>query len=345
MISRTLPLLLLFAGVDALGQKPAGPAPRLPKDPRAILAAAAPYYDFSDPAQKPWHLKASYQLYDDQGNPTTQGIYEYWWTSPAVYRSTWTRIAATHSVWHTKDGKEQFTSSGDPLDYFELQLKSELLAPLPSVESLDKSKQRVSHGEIKVGGDKFPCVYRPGNGLEDFQRPGYCFDPVYPVLRITFSGEGTLTTTFDSIRLFQGKYLAGDILTRVGNRRLFSAKVESTDPLAASDFNLIPPKDAVSTPDSILVPEQPGSKTLLKKQFPIYPQEAKEKRIQGIVLVEATIGKDGKIKKQRVLYSPSRLLTASATESLWHWEYKPFLVNGEPVQVETLIHVIYTLRQ
>lgn len=54
--------LFFTVGLVGFGQTPAGaPTQELPKDPRAILAAAAPYYDFSDPALKPFHLKASYQ--------------------------------------------------------------------------------------------------------------------------------------------------------------------------------------------------------------------------------------------------------------------------------------------
>jgi hypothetical protein len=63
----------------------------LPKDPREIFAAAAKSYDFSDASLKPWHLKASYQLYKQNGKPTAQGTYEYWWASPKTYRSTWMR--------------------------------------------------------------------------------------------------------------------------------------------------------------------------------------------------------------------------------------------------------------
>jgi hypothetical protein len=49
----------------------------LPKDPHEIFATAAPYYDFSDPSLTPWHLKAAYQFYDDQGKPAEQGTFEY----------------------------------------------------------------------------------------------------------------------------------------------------------------------------------------------------------------------------------------------------------------------------
>src|SRR5580700_3890421 len=98
-------LLAIFLSVSyqAFSQIPA-PPPDLPKDPRALLEMAAPLYDFTDPSLKPWHLKATYQLYDQSGKPSEQGTFEYWWASPKVYRTTWTRPSATRTDWATSDG-------------------------------------------------------------------------------------------------------------------------------------------------------------------------------------------------------------------------------------------------
>src|ERR1700733_1916507 len=114
--------LFIAIGLPASSQSTPPPPQGLPKDPRAILDAAAPYYDFSDPALKPFHLKASYQLYDDQGNPAEQGTFEYWWASPTVYRISWTRPHATRAVWHKPDGKEASVESGERLRYFEREI-------------------------------------------------------------------------------------------------------------------------------------------------------------------------------------------------------------------------------
>ena len=47
--------------------------PPLPKDAADIFAAAAPLYDFNSPSLKPWHMKVSYQLYDDKGESSETG--------------------------------------------------------------------------------------------------------------------------------------------------------------------------------------------------------------------------------------------------------------------------------
>jgi len=84
-----------FAAVSAVSvQSPATPKPQLPNDPRDMLAAALPQYDFSGATMKPWHIKGTYQIYDESGNPEEQGSYEYWWESAKVYRSSWNRTDA-----------------------------------------------------------------------------------------------------------------------------------------------------------------------------------------------------------------------------------------------------------
>jgi protein TonB len=61
------------------------------------------------------------------------------------------------------------------------------------------------------------------------------------------------------------------------------------------------------------------------------------------VILQANIGKDGKIHDIRVILSPSPLLSDSSLQAVSHWEYQPYLLNGEPVEVETTVTVTYSL--
>jgi len=75
---------------------------------------------------------------------------------------------------------------------------------------------------------------------------------------------------------------------------------------------------------------------------PKYPAAAKKARVQGTVILDAIIGKDGTIHKLTVVSGPKEL-RKSSTDAVRTWKYKPYLLNGNPVEVETTIHVIYTL--
>jgi protein TonB len=83
---------------------------------------------------------------------------------------------------------------------------------------------------------------------------------------------------------------------------------------------------------------------LIRQPKPVYPPLAKQARIQGVVRLNAIIGKDGSIQNLTVA-SGHPLLVPSALEAVKQWVYKPTLLNGEPVEVITQIDVNFTLSQ
>ena len=83
---------------------------------------------------------------------------------------------------------------------------------------------------------------------------------------------------------------------------------------------------------------------LIKKPQPVYPPIAKSARIQGTVVLQAYIGKDGTIQNLKMVSSASPLLVQSAMDAVKQWVYQPTLLNGEPVDVITEITVNFTLQ-
>jgi periplasmic protein TonB len=82
--------------------------------------------------------------------------------------------------------------------------------------------------------------------------------------------------------------------------------------------------------------------SLLRKVRPIYPALARSARIQGVVLLQATISREGTIENLRVL-SGHPMLTAAAIDAVRQWRYRPYILNGTPVEVETQITVNFSL--
>lgn len=78
--------------------------------------------------------------------------------------------------------------------------------------------------------------------------------------------------------------------------------------------------------------------------IPVYPPEAKKERIQGTVLIDVVISKEGNVLSPEVTSGPKELRD-SAVDAVRQWKYKPFLLNGEPIEVKTTIHVVYTLKK
>ena len=84
--------------------------------------------------------------------------------------------------------------------------------------------------------------------------------------------------------------------------------------------------------------------TKTKDVKPDYPAIAISARVQGVVIMEAAIGTDGKVVDAKVLYSPSPLLDIPALAAVKQWEYTPTLVNGVPVPVTMTVTVKFSLQ-
>ncbi len=82
--------------------------------------------------------------------------------------------------------------------------------------------------------------------------------------------------------------------------------------------------------------------SLAYKVLPTYPPLAKSARIQGQVLLQAMISKQGVIEDLRAVSGHPMLVTA-AVEAVRQWRYRPYILNGEPVEVETQITVNFSL--
>jgi periplasmic protein TonB len=82
---------------------------------------------------------------------------------------------------------------------------------------------------------------------------------------------------------------------------------------------------------------------LVYKVVPNYPAIPREIRLSGTVVLQATISKTGAIENLRVVSGPA-MLQQAAMNAVAQWRYRPYLLNGEPVEVETTINVQFTLQ-
>lgn len=96
-------------------------------------------------------------------------------------------------------------------------------------------------------------------------------------------------------------------------------------------------------PKQLTVPAEVMAQNILTKAIPIYPPEAKKARIQGTVVLRALISKDGIVENLQVLSGPQEL-QQSSLDAVRQWTYKPYLLNGDPIEVETTVNVVYSLK-
>jgi protein TonB len=81
---------------------------------------------------------------------------------------------------------------------------------------------------------------------------------------------------------------------------------------------------------------------ILREVTPIYPPIAKTAHIQGTVVLHAIISKDGSIEQLEYVSGPP-LLMKNAMDAVRQWRYRPTMLNGEPVEVDTTVSVVFTI--
>ncbi len=103
-----------------------------------------------------------------------------------------------------------------------------------------------------------------------------------------------------------------------------------------------PPPPSAATPNRIRVGGDVQSASLLKQITPEYPGIAKSAHVSGTVTLRAIISKDGSIEKLEYVSGPP-LLMASAIRAVREWRYRPTMLNGQPVEVDTTVQVVFSL--
>jgi protein TonB len=98
----------------------------------------------------------------------------------------------------------------------------------------------------------------------------------------------------------------------------------------------------VAAPQRVRVSAGVTSGLLVRKVNPVYPPLARQARISGTVILRAVISKDGSIENLS-LVSGHPMLAPAAIDAVKQWKYKPYLLNGEPVEVDTEVQVNFTL--
>lgn len=112
--------------------------------------------------------------------------------------------------------------------------------------------------------------------------------------------------------------------------------ISSTSSLAAV------PKFVPTIPQRIRISGGVTRGLLIHREEPVYPTLAKAARVQGEVVLSAVIDATGQIQNLQ-LVSGHPMLVPAAIAAVKQWRYKPYLLNGQPVEVETTITVIFTL--
>jgi len=119
---------------------------------------------------------------------------------------------------------------------------------------------------------------------------------------------------------------------------------------ASQDGNAPPPPPPPPPPQQsgnsapIRVGGDVAQSNIVYKVNPQYPPEARQARIEGVVVLSVQIAKDGTISDVKIISASSPLLIPGVVDAVRQWVYKPTLLNGEPVEVITTVTINFSLQ-
>lgn len=326
------------------------PAANMPTDPKALMLLAAKSNGLTGDDVKPWHLKASFKLLDEKGNTTDQGTYEEFWASPTKYKRSFASAAFVQTDYGTEKGVLR-TGARDSAPGLLTRIRNEVISPIPlDQEWIERSTK--DPRKRKPGATGLLCFTETGTtGPVPGQRfigSTYCLDADRPILRMVLSTWGYGRSLRNNIVKFQDHYLPEDLEDFGENASpkagsILTAHLDLLETLRTiNEADFAPPPDALPLPKRIELAENVTKKMLLQNPAPIYPPIAKAARVSGTVVLQAIIRTDGHLESVHVISGPA-MLQQAAIDSVNKRTYKPFLVDGEPVQVSTMINVTFNL--
>lgn len=327
--------LQVLAVREMWGQEPAGLVER--------LRQATELSSLDAEGSKPWHLKLEVQTFDKDGKAAESGTVEEWWASPTLNRVVYTNPSGMAAEIHNADGYFRTADSPGGEYLFDL-MRRQVVHPMPSdyeSKGIKLDVRTESFGKVKLDcvmlGQEIRGLKSAPFGLF----PMYCLEQGGASLRLTYD-FGSLAVTRNKVGKFGEKMVPLEISADGGTKLLATAKIVAlqTVPLTAADF--VPEDDLKRVGDG---PAKVSSGVIAGSKIggpvPIFPQSAKERHISGAVVMRAIIGRDGRIHRLTLISYPDGDLAISALAAVRQWTYKPYMLFGEPTEVDTTITVNY----
>lgn len=116
----------------------------------------------------------------------------------------------------------------------------------------------------------------------------------------------------------------------------------SVQTLTSKDASVASDAAVANSAGRVRVPNGVIAGLIVHKVPPVYPELARQSRIQGTVILSAVIGEDGHVVQLEPISGPAQLIPATI-DAVKQWEYKPYISSGRPIEVETEVQVNFAL--
>jgi TonB family protein len=292
----------------------------------------------------PFHVKIAFQLDDLQGKPGEAGTVEEWWASPTSWRIAIDAPSMPKKGSMSKDASADVVREGT-LVY---RLVAIAVHPVPKQASGagESIKQEIrTTGKTKLNCEKLLPSKAP---VETPSFPALCVEPGTDELRFISQNDGTETVARNSVANFRNVYVALNVEMSLLGHNAISGKIVELKSMDAAEQEAELPKPKVAATESASAKNEAPPKqgvTAGKRTYfvqALYPIAGKAAHMSGEVILLATIQKDGSLSGVVPLATSDTVFDDAAVEAVRQWKYSPYLLNGQPVQVRTVVNVTFT---
>jgi TonB family protein len=305
-------------------------------DAAAAFAKAAEQTDIRASGSSAFELDAKLNFIAGDGKPFA-GSYKLVWISASQWREEIIfngykriRIGGENRYW------QQRSPDFELLQIHELADSLSFATRLQAVKSPGKLKSRMESGEA------LECSEANSPVTTEF-----CFDPTQGdmVLEKIQNGPQSaiiypVSIQYSNFQAFGQRRFPSTIQIALAHSPLGDFSLEhlvAVDKPNPSDF--VPPEGA----SLWLTCTPPEKQQMLSHVQPVYPQLEKAAHRQGVVLMYGLITPDGSVQNLRVLGTPSPAFADAAVAAVHQWRYQPLVCGGVATQLDTFIHVIFSI--
>ena len=331
-----------------LSTRPSGGAANLSELAHRVMMAGVKENALAGADLKPWHMKVTFEVIQPGGKKPVSGAMEEWHLSrdqwARTFKSSEQRLTGSEwSVSETKQLESKPSKVGFDHRLLVLRVARPVIDPLYQTANIQPDYE-MDVKRVNTAGAVLNCV-----SVVDSQRyadqanpdwlfPAMCFDTDYH-LRLTRTPDTTVQ--FEDLQPFAGRTVARAVKVMLNGALIAEMKVTLLESLAAASVEMVKPaKDAIREPYTI-EPGHPKPVSVYEvgASVPLRPDGFP---FRGSFPIPIIIHKDGTVKaRNEDTSSWTQPLKDALVSAIDKWKYKPYLVDGQPVEVVwTAVYII-----
>lgn len=315
--------------------------------PAELFALAANQSDIRSSDSTPFQLKATFTLTNLDGKSTTGEYSEIW-----ISKDRWRRDLSYGSYKESRScvsGTGYTLVPGKKIDFSVAEMVFNISPHVPSVKDPDKANDGWSLEHDTVNGvPVLKAASTNVNLVRTYAPDIYLFtaDKSYPL----GNTSSIRSLVYSKFNITLGKTVPYRVLAQYFNsNRNVDFNITSLEAIAnpPDDSLIIPGASKEDCPAKRPSGNSTGviSGLLTTRVSPVFPQQARRQGVGGTVVRHITISKEGKVSDIQIVSSPRSDLSGSAIEAVKQYVYKPFLLDGQPVETDGTVSINYAARR